>query len=92
MDPDPDPYWIRIGIQPKIMDPDIINADPQPWFQDLKSFIRINIWIVPCQHRSSTRWDRKRIAQLFDPDPDPQPISGWNPGPELIEPDTDVMI
>ncbi len=37
---DPDPYWIRIriGIQPKMLDPDLdpdpdaMNADPQPWF------------------------------------------------------------
>jgi hypothetical protein len=33
---DPDPYWIRIriGIQPKMLDPDPVemNADPQPWF------------------------------------------------------------
>jgi hypothetical protein len=31
-----DPYWIRIriGIQPKMLDPDPdeMNADPQPWF------------------------------------------------------------
>jgi hypothetical protein len=31
---DPDPYWtqIRIGIQPKMLDPDPdeMNADPQP--------------------------------------------------------------
>jgi hypothetical protein len=32
-----DPYWIRIGIQPKMLDPDPdpdpdeMNADPQPW-------------------------------------------------------------
>ncbi len=26
-----DPDWIRIGIQPKMLDPDEINADPQPW-------------------------------------------------------------
>ncbi len=33
---DRDPYWIRIriGIQPKMLDPDPdeMNADPQPWF------------------------------------------------------------
>jgi hypothetical protein len=31
---DPDPHWIwiriRIGIQPKMLDPDAMNADPQP--------------------------------------------------------------
>jgi hypothetical protein len=29
---DPDPYWIRIGIQLKMLDPDPdeMNADPQP--------------------------------------------------------------
>jgi hypothetical protein len=27
-----DPDWIRIGIQPKILDPDEMNADPQPCF------------------------------------------------------------
>jgi hypothetical protein len=29
-----DPDWIpiRIGIQPKMLDPDEMNADPQPWF------------------------------------------------------------
>jgi hypothetical protein len=38
---DPDP-WIRIfgsgsvPIQPKILDPDQINADPQPWFKALE--------------------------------------------------------
>jgi hypothetical protein len=30
------PDWIRIGIQPKMLDPDPepdeMNADPQPWF------------------------------------------------------------
>jgi hypothetical protein len=28
----PDPYWIRIGIKPKMLDPDPdeMNADPQP--------------------------------------------------------------
>ena len=33
---DPDPYWIRIriGIQPKMLDPDPdeMNADLQPWY------------------------------------------------------------
>jgi hypothetical protein len=29
---DPDWILIRIGIQPKMLDPDEINADPQPWF------------------------------------------------------------
>jgi hypothetical protein len=30
---DPDPYWIRIGIQPKMLNqgPDEKNANPQPW-------------------------------------------------------------
>jgi hypothetical protein len=34
-DPDPDPYWIRIriGFQPKMLDPDEMNADPQPRLQ-----------------------------------------------------------
>jgi hypothetical protein len=33
---DPDPYWIRIriGVQPKMLDPDEMNADPQPWFKN----------------------------------------------------------
>ncbi len=33
MDPDPDWIRIRIGIQPKMLDPDPdeMNADPQPW-------------------------------------------------------------
>jgi hypothetical protein len=28
-----DPDWIRIwiGVQPKMLDPDEMNADPQPW-------------------------------------------------------------
>jgi hypothetical protein len=26
-----DPEWIRINIQPKMLDPDEMNADPQPW-------------------------------------------------------------
>jgi hypothetical protein len=28
-----DPDWIRIGVHPKMLDPDPdeINADPQPW-------------------------------------------------------------
>ncbi len=34
---DPDPYWIRIGIRPKMLeldpDPDEMNADPQPWME-----------------------------------------------------------
>jgi hypothetical protein len=25
-----DPDWIRIGFQPKMLDPDEMNADPQP--------------------------------------------------------------
>ncbi len=25
--------WIRIGIQPKMLDPDEVNADPQPCFE-----------------------------------------------------------
>jgi hypothetical protein len=39
---DPDPDWIRIGIQPKMLeldpDPDEMNADPQP-----SSLIRIKL-------------------------------------------------
>jgi hypothetical protein len=27
-----DPDRIRIGIHPKMLDPDEMNADPQPWF------------------------------------------------------------
>ncbi len=29
-------YWIRIGFQPKLLDPDPdeMNADPQPWYLD----------------------------------------------------------
>jgi hypothetical protein len=29
-----DPDWIRIGVHPKMLDPDPdeMNADPQPWF------------------------------------------------------------
>jgi hypothetical protein len=27
----PDPDWIRIGIQPKMLDPNQMNTDPQPW-------------------------------------------------------------
>jgi hypothetical protein len=36
---DPDPYWIRIGIQPKMLDPDPdeMNADPQPWSIDFEN-------------------------------------------------------
>ena len=35
-----DPDWIRIGIQPKMLDPDPyqMSADPQPW-----SEVRIRI-------------------------------------------------
>ncbi len=31
---DPDPYWIRIGFQPKMLDPDPdeMNANPQSCF------------------------------------------------------------
>jgi hypothetical protein len=25
-----DTDWVRIGIQPKVLDPDQMNADPQP--------------------------------------------------------------
>ncbi len=34
----PDPDWIRIGIQPKMLDPDPdeMNADPQPCFLKLQ--------------------------------------------------------
>jgi hypothetical protein len=28
------PDWIRIGIQPKMLDPDEMNADPQPWIRE----------------------------------------------------------
>ncbi len=33
---DPDPYWIqiRIGIQPNMLDPDEMSADPQPCLKD----------------------------------------------------------
>jgi hypothetical protein len=31
-----DPDWIRIGLQPKMLDPDQMNADPQPWFKVLE--------------------------------------------------------
>ncbi len=38
LDPDPDPYWIRIriGNQPKMLDPDPyeMNADPQPCLRE----------------------------------------------------------
>jgi hypothetical protein len=27
--------WIRIGIQPKMLDPDEMNAGPQPWLKEL---------------------------------------------------------
>ncbi len=31
-----DPDWIRIGVQPYMLDPDPdeMNADPQPWNKD----------------------------------------------------------
>ncbi len=43
---DPDPYWIRIriGIQPKMMDPDLdpdpdeMNVDPQPCFFQFQEY------------------------------------------------------
>jgi hypothetical protein len=32
-----DPDWIRIGVQSKMLhlDPDLMNADPQPWVQEI---------------------------------------------------------
>jgi hypothetical protein len=33
-----DPDWIRIGIQTKMLDPDEMNADPQPWIPDQQYF------------------------------------------------------
>jgi hypothetical protein len=39
-------YWIRIGIQPKMLDPDTdpdeMNADPQPW---KKLSVRLLPWL-----------------------------------------------
>jgi hypothetical protein len=50
---DPDPYWIRIGIQPQMLeldpdpDPDEMNADPQPCWKALAfSCCAIKIIIV----------------------------------------------
>jgi hypothetical protein len=40
---DPDPYWIRIGIQPKVLDPDPVevNANPQPWEQGHSKYLSL---------------------------------------------------
>jgi hypothetical protein len=37
-----DPEWIRIRIQPKMLDPDLdeMNADPQPCFKDDTPWLR----------------------------------------------------
>jgi hypothetical protein len=47
-----DPDWIRIGIQPKMLDPDPyqMNTDPQPWtflFEQTQS-------TYYCTHRMTT--------------------------------------
>jgi hypothetical protein len=43
---DPDPYWIRIwiGIQPQMLDPDPdeMNADPQPCFEQSAKFVFVS--------------------------------------------------
>ncbi len=36
-----DPDWIRIGIQPKMMDPDLESMNPDPKHPD--SYIRISL-------------------------------------------------
>jgi hypothetical protein len=68
---DPGPYWIRIriGIQPKMLDPDPreMNADPQPWswgsgsvcFRPSK--IRVRLRILP----SPSRIVRKPLISVF---------------------------
>ncbi len=63
-----DPYWIRIGIQPKMLDPDTdeMNADPQPWYKylNLKTFYRFSTVSVNEQYphvnepESPVRWPR----------------------------------
>jgi hypothetical protein len=38
-----DPDWIRIGIQPEMLDPvtDEMNADPQPCFKEYLKNVRV---------------------------------------------------
>ncbi len=48
-----DPYWIRIGIQPKMLDPDPyqMNTDLQPWlylFIIVYVFMFFQILLVTC--------------------------------------------
>ncbi len=46
-----DPYWIRIGIQPKMMDPDPddMNAYPQPCYQPRpETNIPAQLGLWPC--------------------------------------------
>ncbi len=61
MDSDPDLYWIRIGIQPKMLDPDPfrMNTDPKPC---LKSSFGIRI-----KSGRGKRWNRDifRLLQFY---------------------------
>jgi hypothetical protein len=48
LDPDPDWIRIRIGIQPKRLDPDPdeMNADPQPWFGGRILIRTHRLWVL----------------------------------------------
>ncbi len=47
MDPDPDWIRIRIGNQPKMLDPDPyqINTDPKPWFLEGSALERSTVFL-----------------------------------------------
>jgi hypothetical protein len=62
LDPDPDPYWIRIGIQPKMLDPDEMNADPQPWSKYRTPFYHFETNRVPYV----LMYDNKNEASIPD--------------------------
>jgi hypothetical protein len=43
-----DPDWIRIGILPKMLDPDQLNPDPKHWFKGNEAHLNnqnLILWI-----------------------------------------------
>ncbi len=53
---DPDWIRIRIGVHPKMLDPDEMNADPQPWC-NLWKFVRYyKVFFSILRKWNSSRW------------------------------------
>ncbi len=59
---DPDWIRIRIGVQPKMPDPDEMNADPQPCYKSMLKLccLRGGYKIISCMH---ARGDEKLLPE-----------------------------